>query len=128
MTAIPGASAVFLEGACVYSNEAKIRACGVTPTQLSQHGAVSQSVAESLAIGMRQRAGSTYGIGVTGIAGPGGGSADKPVGTVHIALSTPRECVHRKLSLTGMRRDRIIAVTTSLSLDLLRRHLQAISP
>jgi nicotinamide-nucleotide amidase len=126
MTAVPGASAIFLEGACVYSDEAKIRTCGVSAESLEDHGAVSEDVARQLAQGIRSRADSTYGLGVTGIAGPSGGSPDKPVGTVHLALAGPHGCTHRKLSLTGMRRDRIITLTTGLALDTLRRHLQTL--
>jgi len=128
MTAIPGASAFFLEGLCVYSNAAKIRNCGLSEDTLSEHGAVSEAVARQLAIGVRERAGSTYGIGVTGIAGPTGGSPDKPVGTVHMALASPQGCTHRKLTLSGMSRDRIITLTTGLALDTLRRHLQSSLP
>ena len=123
ITALPGASRIFLEGACVYSNAAKNRTCGVPEELIQTHGAVSKEVSMSLARGIRQRSGSTYGIGVTGIAGPSGGSPDKPVGTVHVSLSTPNGDIHRPLHLPQMNRERIILVTTALTIDLLRRHL-----
>ena len=124
MTALPGASELFLEGVCAYSNAAKIRSCQVSPHTLETHGAVSKEVALELASGIRARSGSTYGIGVTGIAGPGGGSEKKPIGTVHLALATPSESIHKRLDLGTMGRDRIITLSAGLALDLLRRHLQ----
>jgi nicotinamide-nucleotide amidase len=120
---VPGSSAVFLEGSCIYSNEAKIRTCGVDPDTLAEHGAVSEQVAVQLAQGIRDRAGATYGLSTTGIAGPGGGTPDKPVGTVHIACAHPGGVYHRKLSLRG-NRDRIQRLTVGSVLDMLRRHHQ----
>jgi nicotinamide-nucleotide amidase len=123
ITGVPGSSAVFLEGSCIYSNEAKIRTCGVDPDTLAEHGAVSEQVAVQLAQGIRDRAGATYGLSTTGIAGPGGGTPDKPVGTVHIACAHPGGVYHRKLSLRG-NRDRIQRLTVGSVLDMLRRHHQ----
>ena len=123
ITAIPGASRIFKEGACVYSNAAKIRTCGVAEKVIETHGAVSEEVSLALAKGIRQRSGSTYGIGVTGIAGPSGGSPDKPVGTVHVALATPNGDIHRLLNLPKMNRERVTLLTSALAIDLLRRHL-----
>ena len=88
-TGIAGASAWFVEGCVTYSNEAKVRLLGVDSATLDAHGAVSEPVARQMAEGVRIRAGTTYGLSTTGIAGPGGGSADKPVGTVHVALAHP---------------------------------------
>jgi len=124
ITEISGASRYFLEGSCIYSNEAKVRTCGVDPEALAAHGAVSETVARQLAEGIRDRAGATYGLATTGIAGPGGGSPEKPVGTVHIALATPSKTVHRHLRLRGSR-ERITSMAAGLTLDLLRRHLQS---
>ena len=124
LTALPGASDIFLEGVCVYSNAAKIRNCDVRPETIAASGAVSKGVALELAQGIRSRASSTYGLGVTGIAGPSGGSEQKPIGTVHLALATPQETIHHPLTLGNMGRERIITVSASLALDLLRRHLQ----
>lgn len=124
MTALPGASDLFLEGVCAYSNSAKIRSCQVSPHTLNSFGAVSKEVALELAAGIRARSGSTYGIGITGIAGPGGGSPQKPIGTVHLGLATPSESIHQRLDLGTMGRDRIVTLSAALALDLLRRHLQ----
>ena len=123
LTSVPGASRYFLEGSCVYADEAKVRTCGVDPAILQAHGAVSEPVAIQLAQGIRERAGSTYGLGTTGIAGPGGGTAEKPVGTVHIAVATPSGVHHRALRLAGSR-ERIVQLTVGSALDLFRRHLQ----
>ena len=123
ITAVPGASRYFIEGACVYANEAKIRTCAVDPEALTRRGAVSEIVARQLAEGIRARAGTTYGLSTTGVAGPGGGSPEKPVGTVYIALATPSGTTCRRLSLGGDR-ERITTMAASLSLDLLRRHLK----
>jgi len=125
VTAVPGSSRYFLEGACVYANAAKVRTCGVDPALLASHGAVSEPVARALADGIRARAGSTYGIGTTGIAGPDGGSDHKPVGTVHLALATPTGTVHRRIRVPGGRQ-RVTQRAASAGLDLLRRHLQGV--
>lgn len=127
VTSIAGASDYFLGGALVYSNAEKIRQCGVDPAVLAEHGAVSEAVARQLAEGIRQHVGSTWGIGVTGIAGPGGGSPEKPVGTVHIAVAGPTGTSHRALLLPGDR-DRIMAFSAALALDLLRRKLRGPTP
>ena len=87
ITDTPGCSAAFLAGVISYSNESKTRLLGVSEDILKQHGAVSGQVAEAMAQGARRAAGSDIGIGVTGIAGPGGGSEQKPVGLVYIAVS-----------------------------------------
>lgn len=100
---VPGASRYLLEGAVVYANAAKIRTCGVSEAVIAQHGAVSEAVARQLAEGIRTRARSTYGIGITGIAGPSGGSPEKPVGTVHIAVSTPERTKHHLFRFPGTR-------------------------
>ncbi len=119
-TAHGGSSAWFTEGAITYSNAAKVRMLGVDPGTLEQHGAVSEPVARQMAEGIRERAGTTWGVSTTGIAGPGGGSAEKPVGTVHIAVAGPEATVHRKLRL-GRDRARIQTLAASSVLDLLRR-------
>jgi PncC family amidohydrolase len=87
IASIPGASAYLLEGAVVYANDAKVRTCAVDPAVLERHGAVSEPVARQLAEGIKNRAGATWGIGITGIAGPDGGTPDKPVGTVHFGVA-----------------------------------------
>jgi nicotinamide-nucleotide amidase len=121
-TRIPGASEWFLEGAVTYSNEAKIRALGVERDLLERYGAVSAPVARAMASGIRARSDASYGLSITGVAGPGGGTASKPVGTVHIALATPKGERHRLLRLGGERR-RIQIDSAVAGLDLLRRSL-----
>lgn len=93
-----GASAVLKEGIVCYSNEAKMRLCGVSAETLARHGAVSEETVRALAENVRARAGADYGLSVSGVAGPGGGTPEKPVGTVWLAASGPRgtatECRH----------------------------------
>ena len=86
ITAVPGSSGVFVGGVIAYSNDVKTSLLGVPAEEIATHGAVSERVCRLMATGARTRFGSEIGIGVTGIAGPGGGSADKPVGTVWIAV------------------------------------------
>lgn len=120
LTAAPGASDYFLGGAVVYANAAKVDFCGVPAELIARDGAVSESVARALAEGIRTRMGSTWGIGITGIAGPGGGSEEKPVGTVHIACAGPDGVEHAALRLPYDRL-RNLAVSVALALDLLRQ-------
>ena len=87
LTDVPGSSVYVQAGWIVYSNVAKTNLLGVAGDVIDTHGAVSEVVAEAMAVGARQRADVEYGLGITGIAGPGGGSVEKPVGTVCIALS-----------------------------------------
>lgn len=115
---IAGASRYLLEGSVVYSNAAKTRSAGVDPALIAEHGAVSEPVARALAEGIRARAGATWGIGITGIAGPDGGTPEKPVGTVHVAVAGPGGTEHRALALYGDR-DRITASAAANALFLL---------
>ena len=91
LTNVPGASAAFIAGWVTYSNEAKQSFLRVQPTTLERWGAVSDAVAREMAEGARRASGSDYAVAVTGIAGPGGGSPEKPVGTVFVALASPSE-------------------------------------
>jgi nicotinamide-nucleotide amidase len=122
LTDVPGSSKYFIEGAVTYANDAKIRTLGVEPVLLMEHGAVSAPVAEAMAEGIRKRAQTDFGLAVTGIAGPGGGTEEKPVGTVFIALSDELRTEHRKLNLPGDRH-LIRWRASQAALDLLRRRL-----
>jgi nicotinamide-nucleotide amidase len=116
---VPGASAVLMEGVIVYSNESKERSLGVGADVIADNGAVSKPVALALAEGIRSKAGTTWGIGITGIAGPGGGSEAKPVGTVHIAVAGPSGTRHQTVVIPGDRNQvRIRAAGTALALLL----------
>ena len=121
---VPGASRYLLEGAVVYSNAAKVRTCGVTAEALAAHGAVSEPVARQLAEGIRARAGATWGIGITGIAGPGGGTDDKPMGTVHIAVAGPEGTAHRCVRFPGDRQ-RVTDFSAAAALSQLHRLIRA---
>ena len=123
LTDRPGSSAYVLGGAVVYSNAAKAALAGVDPALISQFGAVSAEVADALADGALERFGADVGIGVTGIAGPGGGTPEKPVGRVHVAVADRSGArIARKLDLPGSRPD-VRDRTTTVALHLLRRLL-----
>ena len=121
-TSLPGASAYFRGGVVAYSNEVKTALLGVDPADLERYGAVSRPVAEQMAQGVRRATGATYGIATTGIAGPAGGTPDKPVGTVWMALAGPEGvCSVRKVF--GSLREQNIQRASSHAIDLLRRRL-----
>lgn len=122
LTDVPGASAWFREGAVTYANEAKTRRLGVDPALLDAHGAVSEPVARAMAQGQRAATGADLAVAVTGIAGPTGGTEDKPVGTVHLALASAQGTthLHRRLPF-DRRRNRLGSAWAAM--DLVRRHL-----
>jgi len=122
LTSVPGSSKFFIEGVVAYANDAKTRTLDVEPMLLLEHGAVSAEVAEAMAIGVRERAGTDFGLSVTGIAGPDGGSEEKPVGLVFIALADDAHVENRKLMIPG---DRHLVRwrASQAALDLLRRRL-----
>jgi nicotinamide-nucleotide amidase len=122
ITAVSGSSRYFLEGAVTYSNAAKIRQLGVDAVLLEEKGAVSCEVASAMAKGVRRMAGSNLGLAVTGIAGPDGGTDDKPVGTVFISLAAPDGCWTKRFRFSG-NRDEIRTITAWTALDWLRRYL-----
>jgi nicotinamide-nucleotide amidase len=99
----PGSSSVFLGGVIAYADTVKIRELGVSPQEIRTHGAVSETVARQMATGVRERFSASAGIGITGVAGPGGGSAEKPVGTVWLAIAVGDDVDARLLSLPGDR-------------------------
>ena len=119
---VPGASRYLIEGAVVYANAAKMRTCGVPASVIEAHGAVSEPVARQLATGIRERADTTWGIGITGIAGPGGGTEDKPIGTVHIAIAGPDGVVHHRYRIPGDRAQ-ITRRASGMALGLLLEQL-----
>jgi nicotinamide-nucleotide amidase len=122
LTDVPGASVVFLGGVVSYSNEAKEALVGVPRELLVEHGAVSEPTARAMAAGARSAFSSDWGIGITGIAGPTGGTADKPVGLVHWAVAGPSGIAAAHRVFTA---DRAIVRLWSvhMALDLLRRQL-----
>jgi nicotinamide-nucleotide amidase len=122
ITAVAGSSAYFLEGAVTYANAAKVRVLGVPEPLLAEKGAVSPETAEAMAAGMRRAAGSDLALAVTGIAGPDGGTPDKPVGTVYIALADSGGCLVRHCLFRGSREE-IRTITAYTALDWLRRRL-----
>jgi nicotinamide-nucleotide amidase len=123
ITSVAGASRSFLGGAVVYSDALKYAFAGVPPELIAQHGAVSTEVAKALATGIRLRTGATLGLGVTGIAGPTGATEEKPVGLVHIALSSADKVEAIEKTFRGDR-TRVREWTTTQALDLLRRRLR----
>jgi PncC family amidohydrolase len=122
ITNIPGASEVFVAGYVCYANRAKIGMLDLDPKLIEQHGAVSELVARALAERARACAGSIYALATTGIAGPAGGTPQKPVGTVYIALAAPSRTVARKLFFPS-ERETFKQLTTQAAFDLLRRKL-----
>jgi nicotinamide-nucleotide amidase len=122
ITQVPGASRSFLGGAVVYADALKTVFAGVPPELIAAHGAVSAPVAEALAKGIRERTGATLGLGITGIAGPTGGTETKPVGLVFIALSDPQKTEVVERTFRGDR-TRVREWASQLSLDLVRRRL-----
>jgi nicotinamide-nucleotide amidase len=127
LTRVPGSSAYFLGGVVGYSNDLKTAWADVPPDLIESQGAVSVAVANALASGIRRRTGATLGVGITGIAGPAGGTAEKPVGLVHISLADAGKITERAAQLTGDR-DRIRWQASQLALDMVRRHLLHLPP
>jgi nicotinamide-nucleotide amidase len=122
VTSVPGSSRSFLGGAVVYSNELKTQFADVPPELIEQHGAVSEEVACALAEGIRKRTGATIGLGITGIAGPGGATETKPVGLVYIAVSDPQKTDVLERTIRGPR-TRVREWAAQQALDLVRRRL-----
>nr|WP_315871040.1 competence/damage-inducible protein A [Trichocoleus desertorum] len=125
LTSIPGSSSYFMGGVISYDNQAKISLLGVNAEDLAQQGAVSHIVAKQMAGGVRSRLGTTWGLSITGIAGPGGGSASKPVGLVYIGLAGPQEEIESYEYQFGSFRGRtwIQQISACTALDQLRRKL-----
>jgi nicotinamide-nucleotide amidase len=123
LTGVAGASEVFVGGVVSYSNAVKERLLGVSRAALETHGAVSEEVARAMASGVRERLQADWGVAITGIAGPGGGSAEKPVGLVHWAVAGPAGIAARK-AVFGGGRDAVRMWSVNAVLDLLRRETE----
>ena len=126
ITDVPGSSDYFLLGVATYSNEAKQGMIGVSADTLSAYGAVSTQTAEEMAEGVRRVAGADIGLSTTGIAGPGGGTDEKPVGTVCIGLAWEGGVWSHRFQLGDRGREWIKGMTAQMALDVLRRHLLGI--
>jgi len=122
ITSIPGASTNFIGGAIDYTNEMKARLLGVARTDLNQHGAVSETVARQMAEGVMRTASADYGVAITGVAGPGGGTEAKPVGLAYIAIAGPRGTEVRAERFRGDR-ETIRYRSTQIALQMLRDEL-----
>lgn len=119
ITDVSGSSAYFLGGIVAYSREAKVERLGIESELIDRHGQVSEETAREMAERVRELFGSSWGIGTTGIAGPTGGTEDKPAGTVHVAVAGPAVTKHRVFVLPPPR-SRVKRLTTQIALDLLR--------
>ncbi len=122
ITSVPGSSRYFLGGAVVYDNSLKTSLADVPPLMIAEHGAVSSQVAAALAEGIRKRCHATLGVGITGVAGPGGGTEEKPVGLVFAALADEQHTEVMERKFPGDR-DRIRHWATQMALDMVRRKL-----
>jgi nicotinamide-nucleotide amidase len=119
LTDVPGSSAYVDRGVVCYSNRSKVETLGIPETFIAEHGAVSEPVAQAMAEAIRRQAGSTAAVGITGIAGPGGGTPGKPVGTVAIAVSAARQSCVRTFQFIGGR-EQVKFQATQAALNLLR--------
>ena len=119
LTAVPGSSAVLDRGFVTYSNAAKIDLLGVPAETLEARGAVSEPVARAMAEGATARSGASVSVAVTGVAGPDGGTDDKPVGLVHFAAVGPAGTIHAEHRFGDLGRDRVRLESTRVALDLL---------
>jgi nicotinamide-nucleotide amidase len=123
ITSVPGSSRYFLGGAITYANELKTSFANVPPKLIEQHGAVSKEVAIAMAEGIRGECDATYGVAITGVAGPTGGTPEKPVGLVYIALDDGKKPEVLERKFIGGDRERIRQFATQAALDMLRRKL-----
>jgi nicotinamide-nucleotide amidase len=122
VTSVSGSSRYFVGGAIVYSNELKSKLADVPPELLAKHGAVSREVAAALAEGIRRKSGATFGLGITGVAGPSGGSSEKPVGLVYVGLASAEETEVVERNFPGDRK-RIRWFASQQALDMVRRRV-----
>ena len=122
ITSVPGSSAAFVGGFATYANEAKVKALGVSEETLERYGAVSEQTAREMAQGAKERLGADFALAITGIAGPEGGTEEKPVGLVYIALAGESGMQIKELRMRGSR-DRIRRMSALNALDMVRRAL-----
>lgn len=122
ITRIPGSSSYFLGGVTSYANSMKTDFLNVSPALLEEYGAVSKEVAEAMATGILRRTGAGLTLSITGIAGPDGGTEEKPIGTVFMGVASPEGSFTRHFQFSG-NREQIQELTTVTGLDLIRRHL-----
>ncbi len=125
LTDVPGSSAYVAGGVVVYSNELKTTLAGVDPALIAAHGAVSEPVAVALAEGIKARTGASIGVGITGIAGPSGGTEQKPVGTVCIAAVIPDGGAHVRTFLLFGNRAMIKFWSSQYAMNMVRKLIQA---
>ena len=123
ITDVPGSSKVFLGGVIAYNNNAKKKMLDVSEDSLNNYGAVSENVAKEMATGVRDKFGSSIGISITGIAGPGGGTEEKPVGTVCFGFATPDGTESFTKEIASFR-ERVRSFSTQFALDYIRLYLK----
>jgi nicotinamide-nucleotide amidase len=124
LTDVPGSSKYIKLNVVTYANEMKVKLLGVSPEILDKHGAVSAECAEAMAEGMRKLSGADLSLSITGVAGPDGGTAEKPVGLVYIALASGSDCKHKVLNLpVTFSRAEIRQRTVSEALNMVRLSL-----
>lgn len=123
ITSVPGSSAYFLGSVVAYASSVKTLELGVRPETLQQYGAVSEQTIREMAAGVRERFGTDIGVATSGVAGPGGGTAEKPVGTVWVAYADHQQVIAKKLQLS---QDRIVNIklTSTAVLNLIRQHVK----
>ena len=122
VTDLPGSSEYFLGGVIVYSNKSKVDLLEVLPETIEKHGSVSDQTVCEMAKGVKKRFTSSLGLAVTGIAGPDGGSREKPVGTVHIGLATDNKTFSERYHFIGLR-GQVKQHSSTMALDWIRRYL-----
>ncbi|MEM9286485.1 MAG: CinA family protein [Pseudomonadota bacterium] len=127
LTSIPGSSAAFTYGFVTYANEAKEDLVGVPPVLIAAHGAVSRHVAEAMAAGALARSGADLSVAITGVAGPGGGTDEKPVGLVWFALGGPSGVRAERRLFPDTSRELVRTLATRTALRLLQRGITALS-
>jgi nicotinamide-nucleotide amidase len=119
LTEIPGSSDVVDRGFVTYSNDAKTDMLGVPAALIAAEGAVSRAVAERMALGALENSRADLAVAVTGIAGPGGGSAEKPVGLVHLAAASAKSVIHRECRFGEIGRDAVRMASVAVALEML---------